>query len=107
MDCAGCLVAVAQHVMKMARKLGLGIGTLGPEALADVIAVIAGRAADDTVVDFAAPTWRFVWVSWWTLCLKPALRYIYCRFDDFLNSPPIVANQPKPRRSNYGMAKHH
>ena len=57
------MVALAQHVLKTARKLGLGIGTLGPEAPADTIAVIAGRATDDTVVDFAAPSWRFVCAS--------------------------------------------
>ena len=30
MDCEDCTVAVAQHVMKTARKLAPGIGTLGP-----------------------------------------------------------------------------
>ncbi len=63
MDCAGWMVALVRNLLKMARKLGLGIGKLGPEALAYAIAVIAGRATDDTADDFAAPSWRFVCLS--------------------------------------------
>ena len=63
MDCAGWMVALVRNVLTMARKLGLGIGMLGLEAPADTIAVIAGCATDDTVVDFPAPSWRFVCVS--------------------------------------------
>ena len=57
------MVAPARNVLKTVRKPGLGIGTLGPQASADTIAVIAGCATGDTVVDFAAPSWRFVCVS--------------------------------------------
>ena len=31
-------------------------------------------------------------MSWWTFSLKPALRYIFCRFGDFLNGPGKVGH---------------
>ena len=74
MDCEGYMAALAHNVLKMVRRLGLGVGPPGPVAPADAIAANTGHAADDAVADFLAPLWCFAWVNWWTFYLKPALR---------------------------------
>ena len=81
------MAALAHNVLKMVRKLGCRVGPPGPVAPADAISGIPGHAADDAVANSVALLWCFAWVSWWTFCLKPALRQICCQFSDFLNGP--------------------
>ena len=73
-DCEGYMAALAHNVLKMVRKLERRVGPPGPVAPADAISGIPGHAADDAVANSVTLLWCFAWVSWWTFCLKPALR---------------------------------
>ena len=73
-DCEGYMAAPAHNVLKMVRRLGLGVGPPGSVAPADAIAESGWQATDDTAPDFVARLWCFGWVIWWTLHLRPAAR---------------------------------
>ena len=53
------MAALAHNVLKMVRRLGRGVGPLGPVAPADTMAANARYATDDAVADCVTPLWCF------------------------------------------------
>ncbi len=77
-DCEAYMAALAHHVLKIVRRL---------DGAAGAIAASAGHAKDNAVADFVAPLWHFVWISWRTFNIRPALRYIHRQLHNFLKGP--------------------
>ena len=55
------MASFAHNVLEMVRKLGGGIGPLGPESPTDAIAASAEFTTDDAMMNSGAPPRCFAW----------------------------------------------
>ena len=63
MDCEGYMAALAHKALKMARKLGRGVGPPDPVAPDASHAISGQHAADDALSESFALLWYFDWAS--------------------------------------------
>ena len=73
-DCEGYMAALAHNVLKLVRKLGRGVGHIGPASPAAGTRADAEYAVTDAASYYTAPPRCFFWVSWLVLGPAPALQ---------------------------------
>ncbi|MXZ91545.1 MAG: transposase [Chloroflexi bacterium] len=73
-DSEGYMAALAHNVLKMARRLGRGVGPPSLVAPADAIAQDVRRNVAEAAAFFTALSSCSGWIIWLTLRLRPALR---------------------------------
>ena len=73
-DCEGYMAALAHNVLKMVRRLGRGVGPLGPVAPAASMAQDVRCDVADTAAFFTALSSYSGWIIGWTAQLRPAPR---------------------------------